>query len=78
VLDSRKARAPSFVVLRRGADGRWQLLGEVARRRGLPARAARTAAIMEATRDGATAGEAYAAVLSSEWRVAMDWMPPAL
>jgi hypothetical protein len=63
----------AFVVLRRAADGRWELLGEVARQRGLTARAARAAAIAEASGGTARPGEAYAAVLRSEWRVARDW-----
>jgi hypothetical protein len=68
--------APGFVVLREMGGGRWELLGEVARRRGLPARAARTAAIMEITENAAVSGERYAAVLRSEWRIAQDWTPP--
>ena len=68
--------APGFVVLRRLADGRWELLGEVPRRRGLTARAARTQAILDATGGEAHHGEVYAAVLRSEWRVALDWTPP--
>ena len=67
--------APAFVVLRGEEDGRWILLGEVPRRRGLPARAARSRAIMDVTAGAAKAGERYAAVLRSEWRVAMDWTP---
>jgi hypothetical protein len=69
--------APGFVVLRQVADGQWQLLGEVRRKRGLPARAARSQAILDATNGTARAGEVYAAVLRSEWRIAMDWVPPA-
>jgi hypothetical protein len=68
--------APGFVVLRQLANDRWRLLGEVPRKRGLPARAARSQAILDATDGKAKAGEAYAAVLRSEWRVAMDWRPP--
>jgi hypothetical protein len=64
------------VVLRQVAEGEWQLLGEVPRKRGLPARAARTQAIVDATNGAARGGETYAAVLRSEWRVAMDWKPP--
>jgi hypothetical protein len=64
------------VVLREVAEGEWQLLGEVPRKRGLPARAARTEAILDATNGAARAGEVYAAVLRSEWRVALDWTPP--
>ena len=68
---------PGFVVLKQLPNGRWQLLGEVARKRGVPARAARTAAILEATGGTAKAGETYAAVLRSEWKIALDWSPPA-
>jgi hypothetical protein len=70
-----KPAAPSFVVLRQVADGRWDFLGEVPRKRGLPARAARTQAILAATDGAAKDGDVYAAVLRSEWRVAMDWTP---
>ena len=70
------ASGPTFVVLRRELDGRWTVLGEVPRRRGLPARAARSAAIREATNGQAHAGEVSAAVLRSEWRIAQDWDPP--
>jgi hypothetical protein len=72
-----KPQEPGFVVLRLVAGARWELLGEVPRRRGLPARAARTQAILDATGSAATSGEVYAAVLRSEWRVALDWTPPA-
>ncbi len=73
-----KHTAPGFVVLRRVAGERWELLGEVPRKRGLPARAARTQAILDATNGTAEAGEVYAAVLRSEWRIAMDWTPPGV
>jgi len=63
----------AFVVLRRDPEGRWVVLGEVARRRGLTARAARAAAIEEASGDAARPGDAYAAVLRSEWRIAQEW-----
>ncbi len=68
---------PGFVVLRQTDGDRWQLLGEAARKPGLTARAARTQAILDVTQGGAKAGEVYAAVLRSEWRVARDWTPPA-
>jgi len=71
-----KTAAPGFVVLRQVGKGEWQLLGEVPRKRGLPARAARTQAILDATDGTAKGGEVYAAVLRSEWRIAMDWVPP--
>jgi hypothetical protein len=71
-----KSAAPGFVVLREVADGEWRLLGEVTRKRGLPARTARTQAILDATNGAAHNGEVYAAILRSEWRVALDWAPP--
>ena len=74
----RAGSAPGFVVLREVSRGRWQFLGEVERKRGLAARAARTQAILDATNGEAREGDVYAAVLRSEWRVAMDWVgPPA-
>jgi hypothetical protein len=71
-----KPAAPGFVVLRYVGDDTWQLLGEVPRRRGLPARAARTQAILDATNGDAQGTEVYAAVLRSEWRIGLDWSPP--
>ena len=67
---------PGFVVLRQVAQDSWELLGEVRRKPGVPARAARTQAILDATNGAAKAGDVYAAVLRSEWRIAMDWAPP--
>jgi hypothetical protein len=72
-----KPRAPSFVVLRETAAGAWRFLGEVRRKPGLAAQAARTQAILEATGGKAKAGEVYAAVLASEWRVAQKWGAPS-
>ncbi|HEY7397519.1 MAG TPA: hypothetical protein VH538_04400 [Gaiellaceae bacterium] len=72
-MSEKRPSAPGFVVLRDLGGGTWQLLGEVPRRRGLPARAARSRAIMDATEGKAKRGEVYAAVLRSEWRVALDW-----
>jgi hypothetical protein len=71
-----KSGAPGFVVLRQVAEGEWHLLGEVSRKRGLPARAARTQAILDVTNGDAHKGEVYAAILRNEWRVALDWSPP--
>jgi hypothetical protein len=68
---------PGFVVLRRSDDGRWELLGEAERKPGLTARAARSRAILDASQGKAQSGEIYAVVLRSEWRVALDWVPPA-
>jgi hypothetical protein len=70
--ESAHPAGPAFVVLRQVDGDTWQLLGEVPRRRGVPARAARGQAILDATGGKATSGEVYAAVLRSEWRVALD------
>lgn len=74
---TQRSRRPGFVVLRQMNGNRWQFLGEVERKGGLTARAARTQAILEATKGKAIPGEVYAAVLRSEWRVALDWHPPS-
>jgi hypothetical protein len=66
---------PGFVILQQVGEGDWRLLGEVPRKRGLPARAARSQAILDATGGKAKPGEVYAAVLRSEWKVALDWAP---
>jgi hypothetical protein len=74
--ERQKPPAPAFVVLRRTGGKTWEFLGEVPRKRGMSARAARTQAILDATKGKATANEVYAAVLASEWRIALDWSPP--
>ena len=70
-----RSAAPGFVVFHQIGEGRWKLLGEVERKPGMTARAARSQAILDATQGKAKAGEVYAAVLRSEWRVALDWRP---
>jgi len=64
---------PTLVVLRPLGENRRELVGEVPRRPGLPARKARARAIEEATSGRAKPGEGYAAVLRSEWHIAFDW-----
>jgi hypothetical protein len=76
-MTERKQTAPGFVVLRHIGGDTWQVLGEVRRRRGLPARAARSQAILDATDGAARPGEVFAAVLRSEWRIALDWEHPS-
>jgi hypothetical protein len=71
-----KPSTPGYVVLHQMPNGHWQMLGEVPRKRGLIARAARSQAILDATKGAARAGQVYAAILRSEWRLAMDWTPP--
>jgi hypothetical protein len=70
--DRHSVREPGFVVLRHVRGDEWQLVGEAERQPGRTARAARAQAILDATKGKARAGEVYAAVLRSEWRVALD------
>lgn len=69
---TRETRKPGFVVLRQLDDDTWQMIGEVPRRPGLPARKARAQAVADATGEEVAAGDRYAAVLRSEWRIALD------
>lgn len=61
-----------FVVLHEVSPDQWQFVSEVPRRTGLPARAARAQAGREAIGGEPASGQAYAAVLRSEWRVAAE------
>lgn len=63
-------RAPGFVVLRDVGNGRWQVVAEADRQPGLSAEDARARAVLDATEGTASAGERYAVVLRSEWRMA--------
>jgi hypothetical protein len=63
---------PGYVVLHKVGEDRWRLLGEADRQPGKSARAARAQAILDATKGKAKPGEVYAAVLRSEWRIALD------
>ena len=76
-MSERKQPTPGFVVLRHLGGDRWQMLGEVQRKPGLSARAARSRAILDATDGAARPDEVYAAVLRSEWRVSLDREHPS-
>jgi hypothetical protein len=65
--------APGFYVFRRVGEDRWQLIGEAARRPGLTARKARAHAIADVAGGEPGPGEVYAAVLRSEWRIALEY-----
>jgi hypothetical protein len=69
---SGRTSPPGFVVLRQVGERTWQLVGEVERRPGQTARAARAQAVRDATGGEAKPGEVYAAVLRSEWRISLD------
>lgn len=73
MTDSAPRPTPTYVVLRPLGNDRWERVAEVPRRPGLTAKAARARAIEEATSGKAKPGEAYAAVLRGEWRIAFDW-----
>jgi hypothetical protein len=59
-------------VFRRVGESDWRLLGEADRRPGHTARAARAQAIRDVTGGAARDDEVYAAVLRSEWRIALE------
>ena len=67
-----KPSPPTFVVLKRSGADTWKVVGEVRRRPGLPARAARAQAVEDATKGKAKPGEIYGAILRSEWRIAFE------
>ena len=68
--------APGFVVLRQMGPDTWQFLGEVPRKQGASRARPAPGRFLDATGDSAIAGETYAAVLRSEWRIALDSAPP--
>jgi hypothetical protein len=70
--DPKRPATPGYVVLRHVGGDRWQLVGEADRRPGQTARAARAQAIRDAAGDEPAEGVVYAAVLRSEWRIALD------
>jgi hypothetical protein len=63
---------PGYVVFRKVGDDLWQLLGEVPRRPGLPARKSRIQAVDEITGGAAQDDEVYRVVLRSEWNISAD------
>ena len=71
-MSERALQRPSYIVLRAVGEGRYELVGEVRRRPGLTARAARARAAYDATLGDVQPDETYAAILRSEWRIAFD------
>ena len=59
-----------YVVLHEVRPGLWEVVGEVERRPGLPARKSRVQAVADALGRAPAADEVYAALPRSEWRVA--------
>jgi hypothetical protein len=62
-----------YVVLREAGEGTWQVVGEVSRRPGLPARRGRAAAVEDALGHPPPEGVRFAVLPLSEWRVGLDW-----
>jgi hypothetical protein len=60
------------VVLREAAKATWQLVGEVERRPGLPARRGRAKAVEDVLGRLPAEGERLAVIPRSEWRVGLD------
>jgi len=64
--------AGGYVVLQQTKGGDWRVLGEVARRPGLPARKSRAQAVRDVLGREPKDGEVLAVLPRSEWRVALD------
>jgi hypothetical protein len=62
-----------YMVLREIAEDTWEVVGEVARRPGLPARRGRAKAVEDALGHPVAEGERFAVIPRSEWRVGLDW-----
>jgi hypothetical protein len=64
---------PSYVVLRQVREGRFELVREVERRPGRPAKASRGDAVLDAVGREPADGEIHVGLPSSEWRLGFDW-----
>jgi hypothetical protein len=60
------------VVFQRVGENDWRVVGETARRPGMPARAARAQAIRDAIGREPFTNEAFAVLQRSEWRNALN------
>jgi hypothetical protein len=61
-----------YVVLQQLSATDWRVLGEVARRPGMPARKGRAQAVRDVLGREPAEGEVFAVVPRSEWRVGLD------
>jgi hypothetical protein len=64
--------AGGYVVLQEIKPEEWRMLGEVARRPGLPARKSRGQAVRDVLGREPGEDERFAVVPRSEWRVGLD------
>jgi hypothetical protein len=60
---------PGYYVFRKVGDDLWQLVGDVDRRPGLPARRSRLQAVDEVTGGAARDDEEYRVIPRSEWNL---------
>ena len=61
-----------YVVLKKLGPDEWRVLGEVARKPGLPARKSRTQAVRDVLGREPQAEESFAVLPRSEWRLSLD------
>jgi hypothetical protein len=64
--------AGRYVVLQQLSAGEWKVVGEVGRRPGLPARKSRGQAIRDVLGREPEAGETFAVLPRSEWKLSLD------
>jgi hypothetical protein len=64
--------AGRYVVLQQLEPEQWRVLGEVGRRPGLPARRSRAQAVRDVLGREPRAGETFAVLPRSEWRLGLD------
>jgi hypothetical protein len=64
--------AGRYVVLQQVGAEEWRVLGEVGRRPGLPAKRSRAQAIRDVLGREPEAGEKFAVLPRSEWRLSLD------
>jgi hypothetical protein len=64
---------PTYVILEEVGEGAWQVIGEIARRPGLPARRGRAQAVRDVLGREPDPGVRYAVIPRSEWRNGCDW-----
>jgi hypothetical protein len=64
--------AGGYVVLQQHSSDEWRVLGEVGRRPGLPARKSRAQAVRDVLGREPRAGETFAVLPRSEWRLSLD------
>jgi len=64
--------AGRYVVLQQVGADEWRVIGEVARRPGLPARKSRAQAIRDVLGRDPRTDETFAVLPRSEWRLGLD------